>query len=65
MINTVKGAKVVIKGLKVSNQGWELVPFSPEDAESYKETLQIRGMYLKKKATNVYSFDAPGEYKPV
>lgn len=65
VINAAKGAKVVVKGLKVTNPGWELEPFSSDDAESYKETLQIRGMRLKKKAAVVYSYDEPGEYKPV
>ena len=61
-IRTIAGASVTIRGLVVTNQGWELVALSEEEMESAPEELRIRGYRLEKRETDTLAFTLPGEY---
>lgn len=60
VVKAVPGAKVVIRGLKVANKGWEWVAL--DEAEKAPEELKMRGFKVVKHETRELVFDSPGEY---
>lgn len=50
IINAEDGAQVVIRNLKVQNDGWNFVPVNVED-KSVDESLRIRGYTIERKAS--------------
>ena len=61
-IQTVAGARVIVRGLVVTNQGWELVALSEEDMAAAREELRIRGYRLEKWETEILDCTSPGEH---
>eukprot|EP00298_Acanthocystis_sp_HF-20_P001070 c11458_g1_i1.p1 GENE.c11458_g1_i1~~c11458_g1_i1.p1 ORF type:complete len:593 (+),score=248.73 c11458_g1_i1:805-2583(+) len=60
VIRAEKGTKVVVKGLKVRNAGWEFEPVNQTD--KLEEKYLIRGYKLKKNATAEYHFHTAGSH---
>ncbi len=59
-IRAIPEAEVVVKNLKVQNEGWELEAL--RDGENAPEELAIRGYRLVKKGERCLVFDKPGTY---
>jgi UDP-sugar pyrophosphorylase len=57
VVKACAGAKVTVKGLKVSNKGWTYLPASGGD-----EIDALRGFVVEKNETETLVFDKPGEY---
>lgn len=57
VVKACAGAKVTVKGLKVSNKGWTYTPASGGD-----EIDALRGFVVQKNETETLVFDKPGEY---
>jgi len=57
VVKACAGAKVTVKGLKVSNKGWTYKPASGGD-----EIDALRGFVVEKNETETLVFDKPGEY---
>jgi hypothetical protein len=64
VIRAVEGAKVLVKDLRVENDGYALTRLSEEELQSstVPEYLRIRGYNLKNEGALAYVFDLPGEY---
>lgn len=60
VIKAVAGAKVTVKGLKVSNAGWSLVPL--QAGEPVPDYLKIRGFKPERKEARTVEYNQPGEY---
>eukprot|EP01043_Picozoa_sp_COSAG02_P016245 COSAG02_NODE_711_length_18126_cov_43.786986_4_plen_381_part_00 len=62
VVHAVAGACVRIKGLKVSNRGWEFAALCADD-EDVPEELAIRGYKLLKHEQRTLEFTDPGSYE--
>ncbi len=64
VIRAVEGAKVLVKDLRVENDGYALTRLSEEELQSstVPEYLRIRGYNLKNEGALAYVFDLPGAY---
>jgi len=61
VVRAVPGARVVIGGMKVKNEGWRWRPLGGE-GESAREEDAMRGFVVERRATAEYVFDKAGEY---
>ncbi|CAM9307727.1 unnamed protein product [Pylaiella littoralis] len=61
VIKAAPGARVTVRGLKVSNEGWAMVPL-PEDLSQIIEEDRVRGYLIEKKATRVIEIKEPGDW---
>ncbi len=64
VIKAYNGAKVTVKGLKVENDGFQLVPLSEDEQNSpaTPEYLRIRGYRIENRSAVVYEIAKPGIY---
>uniref|UniRef100_A0A383VCY8 UTP-monosaccharide-1-phosphate uridylyltransferase n=1 Tax=Tetradesmus obliquus TaxID=3088 RepID=A0A383VCY8_TETOB len=60
VVRAVPGAKVVLDGLTVSNQGWSWTPIEKVDSPTLEEA--IRGFRVIRNETLELVFDQPGDY---
>ena len=58
IVKAVAGASVQIRGLAVTNAGWEYVPLA--EGEEVPEHLTIRGFKLLKNEERLLEFTEPG-----
>ncbi|CAN0307895.1 unnamed protein product, partial [Ectocarpus sp. 6 AP-2014] len=61
VIKAAPGARVSVRGLKVSNEGWVMVPL-PEDLSQVSEEDRVRGYLIEKKATKLIEVTEPGDW---
>ena len=61
IVKAVAGASVQIRGLAVTNAGWEYVPLA--EGEEVPEHLTIRGFKLLKNEERLLEFTEPGTYE--
>eukprot|EP00746_Dinoflagellata_sp_MGD_P136207 gnl/MRDRNA2_/MRDRNA2_70176_c0_seq2.p1 gnl/MRDRNA2_/MRDRNA2_70176_c0~~gnl/MRDRNA2_/MRDRNA2_70176_c0_seq2.p1 ORF type:complete len:985 (+),score=187.28 gnl/MRDRNA2_/MRDRNA2_70176_c0_seq2:25-2955(+) len=59
VVKASPGARVILRGLRVVNEGWVLEPTNDSESD---EVLRIRGFKVNKKDTRVLDFAAPGEH---
>ncbi|MEM8868505.1 MAG: UTP--glucose-1-phosphate uridylyltransferase [Verrucomicrobiota bacterium] len=64
VIHACEGATVTVRGRKVDNAGFEIVPLTEEElvSETTPEYLRIRGYRIENRGAEVHSFTEPGEY---
>ncbi len=64
VVRACEGAKVSVRGLKLTEGGYEQVPLSPDQMASHDtpEYLKIRGYTYQNRGAHVYEFNEPGEY---
>lgn len=62
VVHAVAGASVRLKGLKVTNRGWEFAALGDDDTDAPEE-LAIRGYTLLKHEQRTLEFTDPGSYE--
>lgn len=64
VINAVAGARVKVKNLEITNNGFEMVKLNKEElADPFTpEYLKIRGYRFIDRGARIFNFDKPGDY---
>eukprot|EP00752_Nemacystus_decipiens_P003634 g3349.t1 len=61
VIKAAPGVTVSVRGLKVANEGWVMVPL-PEDLSQVVEEDRVRGYLIEKRATKTIEVTEPGDW---
>ena len=64
VIHACAGARVTVKGLKVANDGFQMVRLTEAEmqSEATPEYLRIRGYRIEDRGAKIYAFTTPGVY---
>jgi UDP-sugar pyrophosphorylase len=64
VVKACEGANVKVRGIRVENDGFEIVRLTEEElgSEATPEYLRIRGYRIENRGAKTYEFSTPGEY---